>query len=104
MRMETLSTAMNRLRSQGYIEDFIAAPDGELHCGACEGDCATNVEVDEIVRFEGASDPGDSVILVALHCGCGHAGLFSASYGPDIAPNDAMALRRLAERRTSSDD
>ena len=69
MRMETLSTAMNRLRSQGYIEDFIAAPDGELHCGACEGDCATNVEVDEIVRFEGASDPGDSAILVALHCG-----------------------------------
>jgi hypothetical protein len=51
---------------------------------------------DATARFEGSTDPVDAAILVALRCRCGHAGLFSAAYGADATPQDALALGRLA--------
>lgn len=101
MQMETMTTAMNRLRDAGYASDFSALADGALCCGSCEATCdAAEAVVDDVIRFEGTSDPGDSAILVALQCSsCGHDGLFVSGYGPETAPDDALALNRLAESR-----
>ena len=95
--METLSQATTRLRSAGYIENWIAA-DGTLRCFACNAtyDPAA-VKVDEVVRFEGPSDPGDEAILFALTGPCGHRGQYSAaygSYGSAEEAADTAALRR----------
>ena len=94
--METLSEAINRLREQGYQHDFSAAADGNLRCGECgaEVDPAL-VKIDEIVRFEGVSDPGDESILFALSGTCGHSGLYSAPYGPDATPEDIAVVAAL---------
>jgi hypothetical protein len=94
--METLSEAINRLREQGYRHDFSAASGGLLRCGECgaEIDPAT-VKIEEIVRFEGISDPGDESILFALSGPCGHAGLYSAPYGPDATPEDVAVVAAL---------
>ncbi len=94
--METLSEAIARLRAAGYRADFSSTAGGMLRCGSCGSttDAAT-ANIDEIVRFEGTSDPGDEAILVALRCTCGEAGLFSAAYGLSVSAEDADVLRRL---------
>ena len=94
--METLVDAMARLRAAGHTEDFSATPDGELACGGCGSvHEPETMHVDEIVRFEGDSNPDDEAILVALTCSCGVGGLYTAAFGPDASRADVAALTRL---------
>jgi hypothetical protein len=87
--VETLSEAIARLRARGFIRDFTAVPGGRLRCEECGQEFdPSKVHIDEIVRFEGESDPGDESILYALSGPCGHLGLYSAAYGPDSTPED----------------
>ncbi len=97
--METMTEAVRRLRHGGFAGDATAAPGGVLRCGTCGAECdPTTAAVDEIVRFEWATDPGDAAILVALHCRCGHATLFASAYGADVTPEQAQVLGRLPAR------
>jgi hypothetical protein len=94
--METLSEAITRLRERGFRHDFSAAPGGRLRCGECEAEIdPSSVKIEEIVRFEGISDPGDESILFALSGPCGHEGLYSAPYGPDATPEDVAVVAAL---------
>lgn len=97
MEMETLTDAICRLRRSGYTSDLAALPDGALLCSACGSACdPRGVAVDRVVRFEGASDPGDAAILVAMRCTCGRAGLFSSGYGIGADRGESLALTRLS--------
>jgi len=94
--METLTDAINRLRARGFTRDFSAVAGGRLRCSECDAEFdPSEVQIDEIVRFEGESDPGDESILFALSGPCGHAGLYSTAYGSDIAPEDAAVVAAL---------
>jgi hypothetical protein len=94
--METLSEAIGRLRERGFRHDFSAAPGGRLRCGECGAEIdPASVKIEEIVRFEGVSDPGDESILFALSGACGHLGLYSAPYGPDATPEDVAVVAGL---------
>jgi hypothetical protein len=94
--VETLTEAIERLRAQGFLTDFSAVPGGRLRCEQCGSEFdAAQLHIDEIVRFEGASDPGDESILFALSGPCGHAGLYSTAYGPDATPEDAAVVAVL---------
>ncbi len=97
--METVLEATNRLRAAGYDRDFVPTEDGLLRCGACntEHDPA-EMTIDEVVRYEGSTDPDDEAIVLALVCGCGQRGLFVAAYGPNASAADGAVLRRLAVR------
>jgi hypothetical protein len=91
--------AVDRLRALGYGVDLRAAPGGHLVCPACETTFdAAAVEIDETVRFEGASNPADESILVAVTLPCGHRGLYSAAYGAATPEVDVEALQALATR------
>ena len=93
--METLSEAITRLVDAGYVEDFQAV-DRQLACGRCESrfDPAA-MTVDEVARFEGASDPDDEGILYALDAGCGHRGIYTSAYGPGASSEDVAVLLAL---------
>jgi|SRR5581483_3211246 len=94
--METLLDATDRLRAIGFDLDFSATANGALQCRACGMDHAPeDMTIEEIVRYEGASDPADQAILLALCSACGRRGLYSAGYGPGAATADVEALRRL---------
>jgi hypothetical protein len=94
--METLSEAMVRLRERGFRHDFSAVDGARLRCGECGAELdPADVRIEEIVRFEGVSDPGDESILFALSAPCGHDGLYSAPYGPDMTPEDIAVVARL---------
>ena len=58
---------------------------------------STPVQVDEIVRFEGESYPGDEAVLYALDAGDGHRGLYAAAYGADVSAADSRVIRALPD-------
>ncbi len=102
--METLSDAMNRLRADGYTADFSATEDGRLRCGDCRAtEEPENMSVVVTERFEGDSNPDDESILLALVCGCGSKGQFTAAFGPDTPRADAAVLVSLSRPKVSSD-
>jgi hypothetical protein len=97
--MDTLLDATRRLRADGFGIDFSATDRGELRCSACgiEHD-PESMRILEVVRYEGASDPADETILLALACTGGHQGLYSAAFGHTTAEADVAALQRLPHR------
>ena len=98
-QMETMSHATARLRAAGYTEDWIAEH-GELRCFTCgTSHDPGQVSVDEVVRFEGPSDPGDEAILFALAGSCGHRGLYGAAYGPFASVEEAAVITAIGHAR-----
>lgn len=96
----SLLDVLAELRAEGWTTDFSATVGG-LHCSAChELHHPEQARIDRIARFEGASDPDDETILVALSCThCGARGALVASYGPSASPEDADVLVRLTDTR-----
>ncbi|GJM38553.1 MAG: hypothetical protein DHS20C19_19200 [Acidimicrobiales bacterium] len=96
--METLSQAITRLRGTGYHIDYRANDRELLECDECGAVFdPTEMQVDETVRFEGASDPGDEAILFALDAGGGHRGLYAAAYGAAVSADDIAVIRALPD-------
>ena len=54
--------------------------------------------VDEVLRFEGQSDPDDEMIVFAVRGSCGHRGVYSAAYGHYMSPEDAAVIGHAAAR------
>lgn len=98
--MESLSEALKRLTAAGYREDFRAEPGGLRAMGTRCLHEPESLVVEEVVRFEGPSDPQDEAVLFALRCGVhGTRGTYVAAYGPAMDPLDAEMVRRLADTR-----
>ena len=95
----SLSATVDDLTSKGWTEEFSAA-DGMLVCGPCGHRVApTDVQIDQVVRFEGASDPDDEAAVFALTCGdCGVKGLYVVAYGPSMSGADADVVSHLSRR------
>lgn len=93
---ETVAHAINRLSAGGYTDTFRAEADG-LH--AIAAGCVhapESLAVDEVVRFEGISDPDDEAIVLALRCPVhGTRGTYVTAYGPQMPAVDAEMMRRL---------
>lgn len=62
----TLVDSLNRLKEQGYTIDFNVRED----CIFCAGENVAlspkNFKIDNVVRFEGATNPDDQAILYAI--------------------------------------
>jgi len=102
--MDTLLDATDRLRTRGFTNDFCATAAGRLRCldGGSEHDPEI-MRIEEVVRYEGASDPNDQAIMLALSCRCGRRGLYSAAFGPDTSEADVSVLHRIPHRCASGD-
>jgi hypothetical protein len=100
MPMETLSEAMARLAAAGYAESFRAEGSGlRAVSSGCEHEPESLV-IEDILRFEGVSDPEDEAVLFALRCDRhGTRGTYAVAYGPSIDALDAEMVRRLTDRR-----
>jgi len=97
--VETILDAVARLRAAGYRLEFSARSNGLLQLGGNDELIeASALSVDEIVRFEGDSDPDDEEILVALTTRGGLHGLYSAAFGPSTPSDDVEVLHALVTR------
>ena len=94
--IECLATAVTRLGAAGYTDDFRAEPGGLRAVVAGCIHPARDFHVDEVVRFEGITDPDDEAIVLALHClPHGVRGTFVTPYGPKLSGVDGETLRTL---------
>jgi len=94
--METLREAIDRLERAGFWQAFRACPGGFLEVGTERIHAPESLTVDEIVRFEGESDPEDEAVLFALRSRDGSVrGTFVATYGPSAEPVSGALVKRL---------
>ena len=92
----TIAATVDRLTRAGYV-DWFRSEDGRLRSsksGCLHGPEA--MQVDEVVRFEGETDPADEAIVFALTCKeHGVKGTFTVPYGKDTPRADAETIRLL---------
>ncbi len=101
MFTETLSQAVDRLTAHGYTDDFRAEPDGLWAIVAGILYRPELLVVEEVVRFEGITDPADEAIVLALHCReDGIKGTYTVPFGPGIGALDAEMVHRLRDTTT----
>jgi ferredoxin len=96
----TLVEAMASLEAAGFQGDFhvAAGPEPLVKCGSCGVTMAASaVEVIQVLRLEGESDPAEEVMVAGVRCvACGCRGVLVASYGPMADPADADVVIALA--------
>jgi hypothetical protein len=97
---DTVTEAIDELAVDGYTANFSVRP-GVMRCPSChQAHEPSEVLVDRIYRFEGASDPGDEAIVVGLRCPtCGARGVLVSGYGPTTDPDDIDVLLALTDAR-----
>lgn len=95
----TLSAMEDRLRKEGFLEDF-KVTHGRLHTlqGGPNGSswAPEDVRIVDFYRFEGESNPDDMSILYAIECVDNTRGTISNSYGP-MADTDVDAFMLQVE-------
>ncbi len=98
----SLSQTVDDLTAQGWKAEFTAIDGATLRCGEC-GDTIspTDVTIDSVHRFEGASDPDDEAAVFAMTCHCGCQGVYVVAYGPSMSSEDADVVAMLSRRHPS---
>ncbi len=93
----TLGEVIAAFELEGYRGQMAARPAGQVLCVSChlESD-ASEMEVDDLRRVEGASDPADMVAVAAVQCpSCAARGTVVLKYGPGASPEEAEVLALL---------
>jgi len=97
---QSLADVVNRFIARGYTDDFRAEHEGLRAIKASCTHAPENLIIDDVARFEGASDPDDEAIVFALRCKVhGSKGTYVTSYGAKMSAVDAEMTRRLDECR-----
>jgi hypothetical protein len=96
MGMETLAQSLERLSAQGYVDGYRAEREGLRSLAHGTIHPPESFHVDEVVRFEGDSDPSDESAVFALSSDSGERkGTYTVGYGSLIDALDASIVRRL---------
>ena len=77
---DTLSQAMNTLTDQGYNENFKAKEDKIEAIFSKRTYNPKDLQIKDIFRFEGMTNPGDSTELFAIEAFDGTKGTLTMSY------------------------
>lgn len=96
---ESLAGAIERLEQRGFKHSLRARAGVMRVVGTRESHAPESLAIDEIVRFEGDTDPAEEVVLFALSGPDGAPlGTYAAMFGPATPPEDAEVMRRLGGR------
>ena len=78
---DTLTEAIQDLKTRGYQNDFNLHPEW-IECSPMGAKFApSEFHVDEVHRFEGATNPDDSSVLFAIRSRSGVKGILVDAYG-----------------------
>jgi hypothetical protein len=90
----TVTEALERMRAAGYSHD-LELVDGTLRTSDARVVCRfRDAVVEAMCRFEGPSDPGDEMIVLAVRDpASGTRGTIAAAYGPAADPDLVEHLR-----------
>jgi hypothetical protein len=92
----TLIEVIDAFAGDGYDGQF-AETDAKVRCLACDVvSPPATVELHELRRLEGASDPSDMLAVAAITCpSCGARGTLVLNYGPEATAGDGEVLAGL---------
>jgi len=79
--MKSLSSCTNRMKEEGYKEDFQVNEDGLSTFDNSKNFKPEDVRIVSFYRFEGESDPGDNTILYVIETNDGTKGTLVDGYG-----------------------
>lgn len=98
MALEPLRSVQARLEADGFVGDMVAF-EGLLHAAGSETYFdPSELRIVETARFEGASDPDEEAILMALATVDGTpVGLYVTPYGPDMSAEDVTVIQQLRD-------
>lgn len=97
---ESLAGALERLELRGFAHSLRARAGWLRVVGSGERHAPEALGIDEIVRFEGDTDPAEELVLFALRGPDGSPlGTYATMFGPATLPEDAEVIRRLGARR-----
>lgn len=86
---------LEELKGKGYTADLRPVEGGRIECRDPKIDVpAQALTIDEVRRFEGASNPGDNSIILAVSVE-GTKGALMLAYGPAASKRDADVLELL---------
>lgn len=93
---DTLSEAIEDLKKKGYTEDFNLKKDC-IECERLDKEMSPQeFEVDQMFRFEGMTDPGDSSVLYAISSSTHDLkGLLVDAYGAYADPMTMEMVQKL---------
>ena len=98
--METMVDAMRRFGKRGYTDGFQARPEGLRSTATGRVFLPETLIVEDVARFEGASDPGDEATIFALRSEEGDTrGTYTVTFGTNMDALDAAMVPRLREGR-----
>lgn len=100
----TLVAVIDGFEADGYTGQAVVA-DTDIRCTTCrEVTPPAGWEVDALRRVEGASDPADMAVAIALRCpACQAKSTIVLPYGPEAAPEEADVLARLGDHGRLTD-
>jgi hypothetical protein len=95
--MEELADALRRLTLAGYVDEYRAEARGLKSRATGTYHPPEEFRVDEIVRFEGESDPSEesAVFALASRIDDETRGTYTVAYGALMDALDAEMVRRL---------
>ena len=94
----TLGEVVTAFELEGYRGQMASRPGSRVLCVTCHTvSDASEMQVDDLRRVEGVSDPADMIAIAAIVCPVCHThGTLVLSYGPEASPDDAEVLSRLS--------
>jgi hypothetical protein len=95
-----LAGVIDRLTNAGYTDTFRGETAGIVGLRSGHVHRPEELVVESIDRFEGASDPGDEAIVLAVRCpvdGC--RGTYTVPYGENMPAVDRELIARIPDAR-----
>jgi hypothetical protein len=104
--MSTLSEVMNKLKGNGFTDDFEIEKDLLVGKETDKKYHADELTIKKTFRFEGDSDPGDMSILYAIETNDGHKGTYADAFGTygDQGTHTAEFLKHIKTETSLSTD
>ena len=95
--VRNVNTELDDLDKMGFHEGFRVKAGGIVVCTICGMEApGRDIEIIEVRRVEGQSDPADMAAIVGIRCkSCAHEGTLVLTYGPSASAEDADVLAQL---------
>ena len=95
---DTVSEAVNGLKSRGYTIDFNFSVDGIICHETPVSLMPSEFVITEVHRYEGPSDPADEAVVYAIESMHGHKGVLVNGYGVSSEAMSAEMVKKLSVR------
>ena len=95
--MKSLVSCTNKMKEDGYTEDFQIAKEGLTNFGEDKYYKPEQVKIVNFYRFEGESDPGDNAILYVMETDDGRKGTLVDGYGASSDSEVAKFIVQVEE-------